>query len=162
MILWLLAATVLLGFVRRVNLYDAFTEGVKDGMKTAVHVLPYLASTLVALHVMRDSGLLERLYGALSPVMRMLGLTDGVAPLLLIRPLSGSAAMAVLTDTLAEYGADSRTGLLASTMMGSGETVLYTCALYLGAADVKDSRYIIPVSLVAWLAGCITAGFFFR
>ncbi|MBQ4551809.1 MAG: spore maturation protein [Clostridia bacterium] len=162
MILWLLAATMLLGFIRRVNLYDAFTEGVKEGLSTAVHILPYLASTLIALHVMRDSGLLERLYGTLSPVMNMLGLTEGVAPLMLIRPLSGSAAMAVLTDTLTEYGADSRTGLLASTMMGSGETVLYTCALYLGAADVKDSRYIIPVSLAAWVVGCVTAGFFFR
>lgn len=162
MILWLLAFTALLGFVRKINLYDVFTEGVKEGLMTAVHVLPYLASTLIAIHVMRDSGLLERLYGVLSPVMGALGLTDGVAPLLLIRPLSGSAALAVLTDTLSQYGADSRTGLLASTMMGSGETVFYTCALYLGAAGVKDSRYIIPVSLAAWIAGCITAGLFFR
>lgn len=162
MILWLLAATVLLGFLRRVNLYEAFTEGVKEGLTTAVHILPYLASTLIAIHVMRDSGLLESVYGVISPVMGILGLTDGVAPLMLIRPISGSAALAVLSDTLAQYGADSRTGLLASTMMGSGETVFYTCALYLGAAGVKDSRYIIPVALIAWIAGCVTAGLFFR
>jgi len=162
MILLLLAITVLIGCVRRVNIYEAFTLGAKDGLETAVHILPYLAATLVAIHIMRDSGLLERLYDCLRPVMGFLGLTEGVTPLLLIRPFSGSAALAVLSDTLNQYGADSRTGLLASTMMGSGETVFYTCALYLGAAQVKDSRYIIPVSLIAWVIGCVTAGFFFR
>lgn len=162
MILWVLALTLVLGFVRKVNLFDAFAEGVKDGLATAVHILPYLATTLVAIHVLRDSGLLAVLYDVTAPVMGWLGLTEGVAPMMLLRPFSGSAALAVLSDTLAQYGADSRTGLLASTMMGSGETVFYTCALYLGAANVKDSRYIIPVSLVAWVAGCYTAGLFFR
>ena len=162
MILWVLVIAVSIGCIRRVNVYEAFTSGAKDGMNTAVHILPYLAATLTAIHVMRDSGLLEKLYELLSPVMELLGLTEGVTPLLLIRPFSGSAALAVLSDTLSQYGADSRTGLLASTMMGSGETVFYTCALYLGAAEVKDSRYIIPVSLIAWVIGCITAGFFYR
>ena len=162
MILWILALTMTVGYIRKVNLYETFTEGVKEGIDTAVKILPYLATTLIAIHVMRDSGLLERVYVALSPVMGYLGLTEGVTPLMLIRPLSGSAALAVLSDTLQQYGADSRTGLLASTMMGSGETVFYTCALYLGAAGVKDSRYIIPVSLISWVAGCITAGLFFR
>ena len=162
MILWLLALTVVIGFVRKVNLYDAFAEGMKEGLITAVRILPYLATTLIAIHIMRDGGLLERLYGVLSPVMTKLGLTEGVTPLMLIRPLSGSAALAVLSDTLKEYGADSRTGLLASTMMGSGETVFYTCALYLGVAQVKDSRYIIPVSLIALVMGCVAAGLFFR
>ena len=162
MILFLLAGTVILGFIRRVNLYEAFAEGVRDGMNTAIHILPYLATTLVAIHVVRDSGLLERLEAVLAPAMRWLGLTEGVAPLLLIRPLSGSAALAVLSDTLGQFGPDSRTGLLASTMMGSGETVLYTCALYLGAAGVEKSRYVIPVALIAWVVGCVVAGFFFR
>jgi len=162
MILWILALTMAIGYIRKVNLYETFTEGVKEGLDTAVKILPYLAATLIAIHVMRDSGLLEKVYGVLSPVMAYLGLTEGVTPLMLLRPLSGSAALAVLSDTLHQYGADSRTGLLASTMMGSGETVFYTCALYLGDAGAKDSRYIIPVSLVAWVAGCLTAGLFFR
>ncbi|MBR5231917.1 MAG: spore maturation protein [Clostridia bacterium] len=162
MILWVLAFAVAAGYICKVNIYEAFASGAKEGLETAVHILPYLASMLVAIHVMRDSGFLEKLYGLMSPAMGFLGLTEGVTPLLLIRPFSGSAALAVLSDTLAQYGADSRTGLLASTMMGSGETVFYTCALYLGAAEVRDSRYIIPVSLIAWVAGCIAAGFFFR
>lgn len=162
MMMGLLAFVALLGFLRRVNLFDAFAEGVKEGLSTVVHILPYLATTLIAIHSLRDSGLLTILYDVISPVMTWLGLTEGVAPLMLIRPFSGSAALAVLSDTLAQYGADSRTGLLASTMMGSGETVFYTCALYLGAAGVKDSRYIIPVALVAWVVGCAVAGLFFR
>jgi len=162
MILWLLALTCILGFVRRVDLYDAFTYGAKEGLSAAVHILPYLATTLIGVHVLRDSGLLERMYDLLAPVMHGLGLTEGVTPLILIRPFSGSAALAVLTDILHQYGPDSRTGLLASTMMGSGETVFYTCALYLSAAQVKKSRYIIPVSLITWLVGCYTAGLFFR
>lgn len=162
MMMWVLALTALVGFIRRVNLFDAFAEGVKDGLNTVIHILPYLATTLMAIHVLRDSGLLKVLYNLLSPLMESMGLTEGVAPLMLMRPFSGSAALAVLSDTLAQYGADSRTGLLASTMMGSGETVFYTCALYLGAAGVRDSRYIIPVALFAWVAGCMVAGLFFR
>ena len=83
-------------------------------------------------------------------------------PLLIMRPLSGSASLALLGDILRAYGPDSRTGLVASAMMGSGETVLYTCAVYLSAAGIKKSRYIIPVSLAGWIAGCVTAGLFFR
>lgn len=162
MLMWVLAFTALIGFIRQVNLFDAFAEGVRDGLKTAMHILPYLATTLMAIHVMRDSGLLTVLYDVLAPVMEGMGLTEGVAPLMLMRPFSGSAALAVLSDTLAQYGADSRTGLLASTMMGSGETVFYTCALYLGAAEAKDSRYIIPVALIAWIVGCMATGLFFR
>lgn len=162
MIVWLLGLVAVISFVRKIDLYDAFASGAQEGLKTAVQVLPSLAVTLIAIHVMRDSGLLNRLYECIAPVMSVVGLTEGVAPLLLLRPLSGSAALAILADTLTQYGPDSRTGLLASTMMGSGETVFYTCALYLSAAKVKKSRYIIPVSLLAWIAGCCTAGLFFR
>ena len=162
MILWLLAIVCILGMVRRVDLYTAFTEGARDGIQTAVHILPHLATALVAIHIMRDSGVLERIYNIIAPAMRIFGLPEGIAPLLVVRPISGSAALAVLTDILHQYGPDSRTGLMASTVMGAGETVFYTCALYLAAARAKKSRYIIPVSLVSWLIGCCVAGLFFR
>lgn len=162
MILWLLAFACTYGFVKKVDLYNAFVDGAKDGLSAALQMLPYLAAMLIGIHVLRDSGLLVRAYTFLAPCMNAIGLTEGVAPLLLIRPFSGSAALAVLTDIMHQYGADSRTGLLASTMMGSGETVFYTCALYLAAAKVKKSRYIIPVALISWLAGCWVAGLFFR
>jgi len=161
-ILWLLAFTCLYGFFKKVDVYDAFVQGAKEGLHTVFQILPYLSVTLIGVHLLRDCGLLERIYTLVSPFVSTIGLTEGVVPLLLIRPFSGSAALAVLSDILHQYGADSRTGLLASTLMGSGETVFYTCALYLAAAKVKRSRYIIPVALVSWFAGCCVAGLFFR
>ena len=159
MIVWLLLFAAVAGIARKVDLFSAFSEGAERGMKSAACILPYLAATLTALRVAESSGLMENLCQALAPVS---GLPSGAMPLLIMRPLSGSASLAVLGDILRTYGPDSRTGLVASAMMGSGETVLYTCAVYLSAAGIKKSRYIIPVSLAGWIAGCVTAGLFFR
>ncbi len=162
MTVWLLLFAVVAGIARKVDLFSAFSEGAERGMKSAARILPYLAATLTALRVAESSGLMENLCQALAPVSGWLGLPSGAMPLLIMRPLSGSASLALLGDILRAYGPDSRTGLVASAMMGSGETVLYTCAVYLSAAGIKKSRYIIPVSLAGWIAGCVTAGLFFR
>lgn len=162
MIAWLLLCAAGIGFLRRVDLFDAFSGGAEEGMKSAVRIVPCLAATLTALRVLESSGLAESLGQALAPFAEALGLPPGSAPMLLLRPLSGSASLALLRDILARYGPDSRTGLVTSAMMGSGETVLYTCAVYLSAAGIRKSRYVIPVSLAGWLAGCVTAGLFFR
>lgn len=161
MIAWLVLMAVLIGAWCRVDLFDAFSIGAKEGMKTAVGIIPCLAFTLAAIRMMQASGALEAAYPLLHPLADALGLPRGTVPLLLLRPLSGSASLAVLNEILTQHGPDSRTGLVASAMMGSGETVLYTCALYLGAAGVRKSRYIIPVSLAGWLVGCVVAGRFF-
>ena len=161
MILWLLLLTAAAGYIRRVDLFKAFSEGAEEGMKSAVRVIPSLAATLTALRLLEASGLMEGLYGALSPLMGLLGLPAGVLPLFVLRPLSGSASLAVLGNILERFGPDSRTGLVASAMMGSGETVLYTCAVYLSAAGVQKTRYIIPVSLAGWVVGCAVAGLCF-
>ena len=153
---WLLAIAMVIAMIRRVEVYTAFTAGAREGMETAMRILPGLAAIFVALRMLEASGLMHALCGALAPVAAWLGLPEGVMPLLLLRPLSGSA------DILRQYGPDSRTGLVASAMMGSGETVLYTCALYLAAAGVKKSRYIIPASLLGWIVDCAVAGCFFR
>ena len=153
---WLLAIAMVIAMIRRVEVYTAFTAGAREGMETAMRILPGLAAIFVALRM------LEALCGALAPVAAWLGLPEGVMPLLLLRPLSGSASLGMLADILRQYGPDSRTGLVASAMMVSGETVLYTCALYLAAAGVKKSRYIIPASLLGWIVDCAVAGCFFR
>ena len=162
MIAILLLLTLLVGMWRKVDIFDAFSAGAADGLKTAVRIIPCLAATLTALRIMEASGALNTLCTWMKPWGEMMGIPAGAMPLLVLRPLSGSASLAVLSDILAQYGPDSRTGLVASAMMGSGETVLYTCALYLGAAGVKKSRYIIPASLAGWLVGCAVAGAFFR
>lgn len=162
MIVWLLLCVAVIGGMRRVDLFQSFSEGAEHGLKTAFRILPFLAATLTALRVAEGSGLLEAICAAAAPVSEKLGLPSGCVPLLIFRPLSGSASLALLDGILRRYGPDSRTGLVASAMMGSGETVLYTCAVYLSAAGIRKSRYIIPVSLAGWLAGCVTAGLFFR
>ena len=159
---WLLLIAVVAALLRRVDVYAAFTAGAREGMETAARILPGLAAIFVALHMLEASGLMHAMCAALSPAAAWLGLPEGVMPLLLLRPLSGSASLGLLADILRQYGPDSRTGLVASAMMGSGETVLYTCALYLAAAGVKKSRYIIPASLRGWIVGCVAAGCFFR
>ena len=93
-----------------------------------------------------------------APFFARFGIPEETIPLMLLRPVSGSASLAVLREILENYGPDSRIGLVASVMMGSSETVFYTCGVYLGAAGVKKSRHIIPASLLAWLAGSLAAG----
>ena len=158
----LLTIAVVIALVRRVEVYSAFTAGAREGLETAGRILPGLAAIFAALRMMEASGLMQALCGALSPIAALLGLPEGVTPLLLLRPLSGSASLGLLADILNRFGPDGRTGLVASAMMGSGETVLYTCALYLAAAGAKKSRCVIPASLLGWLVGCAAAGCFFR
>ncbi|MBQ9196882.1 MAG: spore maturation protein [Clostridia bacterium] len=162
MILWILLGAAVIGCLRKVDLFAAFSQGAEAGMKSAVRIIPYLAATFTALRVMEQSGLLDVFCGFIEPAAEWLGLPRGTAPLVLLRPLSGSASLALLRDILEKYGPDSRTGLVASAMMGSGETVLYTCAVYLSAAGIHKSKYIIPVSLAGWLIGCAVSGLFFR
>lgn len=161
MILYILLFAVVTGYVCRADLFSAFSQGAKDGMQSAFAVLPCLAATLTALMLMEAGGALERVCRVLSPLTQWLGLPPETLPLFVLRPLSGSASLATLRDILEKYGPDSRIGLVASAMMGSGETVFYTCALYLGAAGIKKSRYIIPASLIGWIGGCFVSARFF-
>lgn len=159
---WLLPVFLLFclaaGAARRVPVYDAFLEGAREGLKNARDILPALIAMLCAIRAFSACGLMDALCGVLSPVFAPLGIPRETLPLMLLRPLSGSASLAMLRDILADWGPDSRVGLVASVMMGSSETVFYTCGIYLGAAGVKKSRHIIPCALAAWLAGSIAAG----
>jgi spore maturation protein B len=163
---WFLPGLILLivgtGLIKGVPVYEAFIEGAKEGLKTAVSILPYMIAMLSAIYLMQRSGLLSGLTQALMPVFHFLGIPDSVVPLMLLRPFSGSASLAMLQNIMDTQGTDSRAGLVACTLMGSTETIFYTCALYLGAAGVKKSRYAIPAALAAWLTGSIAAGMFYQ
>ena len=163
---WLLPVLILLivgaGLIKGVPVYDAFIDGAKEGLKTAVTILPYMIAMLSAIVLMQRSGFLSSLTQLLMPVFTFLGIPKSVAPLMLLRPFSGSASLAMLQNILETQGPDSRAGLVASTLMGSTETIFYTCGLYLGAAGVKKSRYAIPAALIAWLVGSVVAGLFYR
>ena len=150
------------GLIKGVPVYDAFVEGAKAGLKTAVTILPYMIAMLSAILLMQRSGFLTGLTQLMTPVFTFVGIPQSVAPLMLLRPFSGSASLAMLQNILDTQGVDSQAGLIACTLMGSTETIFYTCGLYLGAAGVKKSRYAIPAALAAWLVGSITAGMLFQ
>lgn len=148
------------GLVRRVPVYDAFLEGAREGIETARYILPSLVAMLCAIRAFSSCGLLEWLCGWLEPAAAWVNLPRETLPLMLFKPLSGSASLAMLREILNDCGPDSRAGLVASVMMGGSETVFYTCGVYLAAAGVKKSRHIVPCALAAWLAGSIAAGVF--
>ncbi len=158
----ILLAMLLSGVIRRVPVYDAFLEGAKSGLKTAVNILPCLIGILAAIALLTSSGAMETLLGALAPVMKLLGMPEGVLPVFLMRPFSGSASLAILEKILLIYGPDSFEGRTASTMMGSSETIFYTATLYLAAAGVKRARHAIPAALLAWMVGGLASAWFCR
>ena len=153
---------LLVGIVRKVPVYDAFLKGARSGLQTAVDILPALAAMLAAVAMLTASGAMEALLQALSPVLQRLGIPEGVLPVMLMRPFSGSATLALLENTLHAYGADSMEGRVASTMMGSSETIFYTVSVYLGAVGIKRARHAVPAALLAWLAGSLASAWICR
>ncbi len=149
--------TLLIGAIKRVNFYEAFVAGAKEGLKTAVNILPPLIAMMAALGALSGSGLTDMLTALLGAPFSLLGVPRETLPVMLIRPLSGSGALAALKEVFALHGVDSRVGMIASVMIGSSETVFYTCAVYLGAAGVRRSRHIVPAALLSWLAGSVAA-----
>ena len=146
------------GALRRVPVYDAFLDGAREGLKTAWSILPALTAMLCAIRAFSACGLLDALCDLLAPAAALFRLPRETLPLMLLKPVSGSASLAMLKSILHTYGPDSRAGLVASVMAGSSETVFYTCGVYLSAAGVKKSRHTVPCALLAWLAGSIAAG----
>lgn len=151
----LLVAVLLYGFARRVRVYDAMVTGGRDGLDVAVRIVPYLVVILVAVAMFRASGALDVVIGLLDPWTSRIGVPAEALPMALIRPLSGSGALGVMSEIFNAHGPDSFIGLLTSTLMGSTETTFYVLAVYLGAAGVVDGRH----ALFACLAGDL-AGFF--
>jgi len=158
----LIGAVIVYGFIRRVPLYDSFVRGAKQGLRVAVDILPFLVAMLPVIALMEASGAMAFLVRMLGPALTALGIPAQVLPLMLLRPLSGSASLAMVERTLTLLGADSYAGRVASTLMGSSETIFYTAALYLGAAGVRRSRHAIPSAILAWLAGSVAAGWICR
>lgn len=153
----LIASFVLIGFVGRVRVYDALIEGGREGLSVAVRIAPYLVAIMVAIGMFRASGGLEILVGALEPLARLVGAPAEALPMAILRPLSGSGAFGVMSETLTVHGPDSFIGLVTSTLQGSTETTFYVLAIYLGAAGIRDARHVLPACLLGDVAGFIGA-----
>jgi spore maturation protein B len=153
----LLAGIPLYALARGVNVYAAFLEGARGGFETGIRIVPPLVAVLVALGMLRASGALEAAARALAPLLDPLGVPASVLPLVVIRPLSGGAALGVVGDVLRTEGPDSYAGRLASVMCGSTETTFYVLAVYFGAAGISRYRHALPAALLADLAGMAAA-----
>jgi spore maturation protein SpmA len=150
----------LLAMRKKVNVYDAFIEGAKDGFKTAVMIIPYLIAILVAIGVFRTSGAMEWFISAISWAFAQLGINTDFIPALptaLMKPLSGSGARGMMVDTMKMYGADSFPGRVASTIQGAADTTFYILAVYFGSVGIKNTRYALLCGLIADFTGIVAA-----
>ncbi len=145
------------GLKRKTDVYAALTDGAMDGLRLIKNILPSLVVLLTAISMVRACGALDMLSEALSPLCKVVGLPPETLPLVLVRPFSGSAALAVGAELMATYGVDSPIGRTAAVMLGSTETTFYTITVYFGAAGVKKSRYTLPAALFADLVGFLAA-----
>ena len=142
---------------KKENPYELMLFGAADGLKLLLSLIPALILLLTAVSMLRASGAIEAIGSFLAPLFRIFGIPPETAILVLIRPISGSAALAVGADLMARYGVDSLVGRTAAVMLGSTETTFYTISVYFGAAGIKKTRYTIPAALVADLTGFIVA-----
>lgn len=151
---------IISGMVKKVNVYEAFIEGAKDGFATAVRVIPYLVAILVAIGVFRASGGMDLLIGSINKCVAAFGgNTDFVAalPTAIMKPLSGSGARGMMVDTMTTYGADSFAGRLACVFQGSTDTTFYILAVYFGSVGIRNTRHAVTCGLMADIAGIIAA-----
>lgn len=154
---FLLAVIPLVGYIKRVPVYDAFIEGAEEGLKVALRILPFLVGIMVALGILRASGAMGWLSHLLSPLTSRVGFPPEVLPLMLIRPLSGGGSLAVTVDLLKRHGPDSFIGYLASVMQGSTDTTFYVLTVYFGSVGIRRARYAPAVGLTADLFGFVAA-----
>ena len=145
------------GLAHRVDVYAALLQGASEGLRVLLRIFPALVALLSAVSMLRASGAMEALARLLSPLFSLLGIPPETAPLVLVRPISGSAALAVGGELMAEYGPDSRIGRTAAVMLGSSETTFYAVSVYFGAVGVKKTRYAVPAALIADLVGFFAA-----
>ena len=158
----LLAGAALYALCRRVDVFSALTTGAGEGLSVVLRILPPLVALLTAVYMLRASGALELLTELLTPVLTFLGIPPETVGLLLIRPVSGSGALAVGSDIMQTYGPDSTIGRTAAVMLGSTETTFYTVAVYYGAAGIRRARHTIPAALAADIAGFLAAAWTVR
>ena len=158
----LLSVTAVVGLGKKLNVYDILTDGAREGLSVLVGILPALVGLLTAVYMFRASGAMELLGGLLAPALEAVGIPPETAGLLFIRPMSGSGALAVGSDLMAQYGPDSYIGRVAAVMLGSTETTFYTIAVYFGSAGIRKTRYAIPAALAADLVGFMAAAFAVR
>jgi spore maturation protein B len=151
----LVMVILLFGLAKKVKLYETFVKGAKEGFQVGVRIIPYLVAMLVAIGIFRTSGAMDILSYLVSPLTNWIGMPPETLPMALIRPLSGSGALGVMSETIKTHGPDSLIGRMVSVMMGSGETTFYVLALYFGSVGITRTRQAVPAGIVADVVGIL-------
>lgn len=140
---------ILGGILKKINVFDVFCKGAFEGLKTSVSIIAPICALTVSIYAMRSSGLLGALSQLIRPVTSFIGLDENLLPLALLRPISGSGSLGIVTDIVSQFGGDSFIARTACVMAGSTETTFYTLALYFGASHVKNTRHAVQAALMA-------------
>lgn len=145
------------GISEKKQVFDIFIEGAKEGIEIAVKILPTLVGLFVAIGALRSSGVLDFIINFISPITNFLGFPKEIMPLAILRPISGSASIAIGTDIMKNYGVDSKIGLIVATIMGSTETTFYTIAVYTSMVKIKKTRFVLWAALIGDFIGILTS-----
>lgn len=148
---------VIYGLIEKNKIFDTFLEGAKEGIEIVFNIFPTLIGLFVAIGALRSSGIIDAIVNFLNPVLKIIQFPSEVMPLAILRPISGSGSMAIATDVMKNFGVDSNIGLIASVIMGSTETTLYTIAVYTSSVGIKKTRLIIIPALIADIVGMIVS-----
>lgn len=148
---------IVYGLVEKNKVFDTFLEGAKEGIEIVLKIFPTLIGLFLAIGALRSSGILDLIISSMEPILKLLNIPSQIMPLALLRPISGSASVAVATDIMKQFGVDSNIGLIISTIMGSTETTLYTIAVYTSAVGIKKTRFVLYAALAADIAGMIAS-----
>lgn len=149
----LILVVVIYGIVKKVNIYDVFVEGAKEGVEIGFSIFPCLLGMILGINILISSNFLDLIFQVLSPLFSFLKIPIDILPLAFLRPISGSASLSVLSNLLDNFGPDSFIGRLASTIQGSTDTTIYILTLYFGTVGIKKIRYALKAGLIADLAG---------
>ena len=148
---------VIYGVIERKKVFDIFLDGAKEGISVVLNIFPTLVGLFVAIGALRSSGIIDLIVNFLTPILSFVNFPTEILPLALIRPISGSSSIAVATDIMTTFGVDSNIGLIASVIMGSTETTVYTIAVYTSSVGIKKTRFVLWASLIADFVGIVTS-----
>ncbi len=151
----MIVGIVIFGLIKKVRVYDCFLEGARDGLRCTFNIAPPLIGLVIAISMFRASGAVDIIARLLSPLLRIIAMPASVLPLALLRPVSGSGSLAIISDIFKTFGPDSIDGKIASVMMGSTETTFYTIAVYFGAVNIRKTRHTLKSALIGDFVGMI-------
>ncbi len=152
-----LAFVIVIGYIKKIHVFDVFLQGAREGIETTFAISPSLVGLIICVTMLKSSGAFDLFSGLLSPIFKTINIPAEVIPLALLRPISGSGSIAVLNSIFKNFGANSHIGKIASAIMGSTETTFYTLTVYFGSIGIKNSRHAVISALIADAAAIITA-----